>query len=257
MLFAFAAKPLAQTTDADKLGMALDYFQAGKYHECLMLLEKLDAKYRLNPRFRAYLGVCYYYEWDYKNACKYLDAMIPELKNFAPGERSVYYWACAESHFNLQEYADALPLYTERLKLCHENERGDTYYRIGFCYMFLSYWQEAYDNFASALAYYRKFPNDETKSREAQTANMIAGIASRLPKPQPPADTTMAIKPKEKSPTAIAVEPLISTPDTVLSVGRISIKPVEMPLPKKAKKPSKNVGDINLDPIYKSGVEVK
>ena len=52
----------AQSPDSQKLGMALDYFQSGKYHETLLILEQLDKQYRLNPRFRAYLGVCYFHE---------------------------------------------------------------------------------------------------------------------------------------------------------------------------------------------------
>lgn len=35
--------------------------------------------YRLNPRYKAYLGVCYYYAWDYENAVKHLSYAIPKL----------------------------------------------------------------------------------------------------------------------------------------------------------------------------------
>lgn len=57
-----------QAKDAEQLGKALEYFASQKYHECLLILQGLDKQYRLNPRYKAYLGVCYYYEWDYENA---------------------------------------------------------------------------------------------------------------------------------------------------------------------------------------------
>ena len=50
--------------DAELLARALDYFVSRKYHECLILLERLDKTYRLNPRYKAYLGVGYYYLGD-------------------------------------------------------------------------------------------------------------------------------------------------------------------------------------------------
>ena len=34
--------------DTHKLGMALDYFAGGKYHEALMMFLKIDKKYKLN-----------------------------------------------------------------------------------------------------------------------------------------------------------------------------------------------------------------
>ena len=56
----------AQTKHADteKLGMALEYFTYGKYHEALLLFEKLEKQHKLNPRFMAYMGLCHYYEWN-------------------------------------------------------------------------------------------------------------------------------------------------------------------------------------------------
>ena len=90
--------------DAELLARALDYFVSRKYHECLILLERLDKTYRLNPRYKAYLGVCYYYEWDYEQTIRCLDPVIPQLENFAPQERSFYCWADAESHFGLHAF---------------------------------------------------------------------------------------------------------------------------------------------------------
>ena len=113
-----------ELTDTQKLGMALDYFTGGKYHEALMMFVKLDKSYKLNPRFKAYIGVCYFHEWEYEQACRYFDAAIPYLDAYAPAERSVYYGMAAESHFNLQEYDKAVPLYERKILVCNINERA-------------------------------------------------------------------------------------------------------------------------------------
>lgn len=169
-----------RTEDAQSLGKALAYFTSGKYHEALLLLQPLDRKYNLNPRYRAYIGVCYYYEWNYAKACEYLDRTLPLLNAFAPHERSFYCWSDAESHFNLKEYWKAIPLYEEMLNLCYANEKPDAFYRLGFCYLFLSKWPDAADYFESALAYYLKFRNTpDLKPRLSQIRKMIRGCRER------------------------------------------------------------------------------
>ena len=102
--------------DSRKLGMAIDYFGGGKYHEALVLFVKLDKKYKLNPRFKAYIGICYYHEWEYDKACEYLDEAIPHLDVYSPAERNVYYNAAAESHFLINEFDKAIPLYEKQLR---------------------------------------------------------------------------------------------------------------------------------------------
>ncbi|MBM6993248.1 MAG: hypothetical protein I3J02_08295 [Prevotella sp.] len=169
----------AQSSDSERLGMALEYFQGGKYHESLLILQKLDRKYRLNPRFRAYMGVCYYYEWDYANATACLDSVIPQLTAFSPQERSFYYFADAESHFNLHQYAQALPLYEQMLTLCRDNEKPDAYYRIAFIYVSREEWIPALDHFQSALVYYQRYRPDET-ARITQIRNMINGCCAKI-----------------------------------------------------------------------------
>ena len=49
-----------EVSDNDRLDMAIAYFQSGKYHEALLLFERLDKEYALNPRFQGFMGVCYY-----------------------------------------------------------------------------------------------------------------------------------------------------------------------------------------------------
>lgn len=122
--------------DAEQLARALDYFASEKFHECLVLLQPLNRRYKLNPRYRAYLAVCLYYEWEYAEAIRLFDEVIPLLQGLAPHELSLYYWMDAESYFALQQYDRALPLYGKMLPLCRENEKPDAYYRMGFCHLF-------------------------------------------------------------------------------------------------------------------------
>ncbi len=79
----------AQTSDPDpvQLDKAVAYFNSGKYHEALLIFQQLDKRYKLNDRFRAYIGLCYYNEWEYKSATKYLDEVTPRLTMLAPHER--------------------------------------------------------------------------------------------------------------------------------------------------------------------------
>ena len=129
--------------DAEQLARALDYFSSEKFHECLVLLQPLNRRYKLNPRYRAYLAVCLYYEWEYAEAIRLFDEVIPLLQGLAPHELSLYYWMDAESYFALQQYARALPLYEKMLPLCRDNEKPDAYYRMGFCHLFAAESSEA------------------------------------------------------------------------------------------------------------------
>jgi tetratricopeptide (TPR) repeat protein len=165
----------AQSKDSEQLGMALEYFQGGKYHEAMLLLEKLDRHYNLNPRYKAYLGVCYYYEWEFKKTTECLDSLLPKLEVFAPHERSVYYYTNAESHFNLGQYGQSIPLYEKTLTVCFENEKAEVYYRLGFCYLFEKRWHESYDSFEQSYDYYQRYFPDQ-QGRIDQIVNMMAGL---------------------------------------------------------------------------------
>ena len=132
----FQEKKGDRKADAEQLARALDYFSSEKFHECLMLLQPLNRRYKLNPRYRAYLAVCLDYEWEYDEAVKLFDEVIPLLQGVAPHELSLYYWMDAESNFALQQYDRALPLYEKMLPLCRDNEKPDAYYRMGFCHLF-------------------------------------------------------------------------------------------------------------------------
>lgn len=167
--------------DTEKLERAIGYFQGGKYHEALLLLEDLNKKYALNPRFKAYMGVCYYYEWDYKNACKILECTISELAVLAPREQSVYYYCLAESCFMQNEYNKAIPYYEKATILCLDNEKADILYRMALCYMYSERYDVAYEYFSSSLAYYKHFGiSAEKKQRIVQISNMMQGCKEKF-----------------------------------------------------------------------------
>lgn len=165
-----------QIPDNELLGRALEYFKCGKYHESLLLFQQLDKRYQLNDRYKAYIGLCYYYDWDYKKAVKYFDKATPQLGLLAPHERSVYFYAAGESYFQLKNYPKALDYYNLVYPLCYNNERGDVRYRQGLCRMFMKQWAEAYRCYADADSLLRLYrDSNEEKARRAQIRNMMTG----------------------------------------------------------------------------------
>lgn len=196
----FQVKKGDRKEDAEQLARALDYFASEKFHECLVLLQPLDGRYKLNPRYRAYLAVCLYYEWEYAEAIRLFDEVLPQLQGLAPHELSLYYWMDAESYFALQQYARALPLYEKMLPICWENEKPDAYYRMGFCHLFAAESsgasssekvsgssessgssaeerkkaKECFELSLEGYLKYRNTPNE--KARIAQIRHMIGGL---------------------------------------------------------------------------------
>lgn len=181
----FQEKKGDRKEDAEQLARALDYFASEKFHECLVLLQPLNRRYKLNPRYRAYLAVCLYYEWEYAEAIRLFDEVIPQLQGVAPHELSLYYWMDAESYFALQQYARALPLYGRMLPLCRDNEKPDAYYRMGFCHLFAAESsgssaeerkkaKECFELSLEGYLKYRNTPNE--KARIAQIRHMIGGL---------------------------------------------------------------------------------
>lgn len=181
----FQEKKGDRKEDAEQLARALDYFASEKFHECLVLLQPLNRRYKLNPRYRAYLAVCLYYEWEYAEATRLFDEVIPLLQGLAPHELSLYYWMDAESYFALQQYTRALPLYEKMLPVCWENEKPDAYYRMGFCHLFAAEAsgasnverkkaKECFELSLEGYLKYRNTPNE--KARIAQIRHMIGGL---------------------------------------------------------------------------------
>ena len=167
----FQEKKGDRKADAEQLARALDYFASEKFHECLVLLQPLNRRYKLNPRYRAYLAVCLYYEWEYDEAVKLFDEVIPLLQGVAPHELSLYYWMDAESYFALQQYARALPLYEKMLPLCRDNEKPDAYYRLGFCHLFAA---------ESSGASSSEKASGSSESSEASSSEKVSGSSESL-----------------------------------------------------------------------------
>lgn len=187
LLFLFsmetAASPLMpsdEESDQVQLERAIEYFNSGKYHEAVLIFRQLDRRYNLNRRYQAYMGLCYYYEWQYQDAVHYFELALPHLDALAPQELSMYYYALAESHFHLETYDKAIPNYERHLLLCHDNEKGDTFYRLGFIYMFREDWSNARDYFMSALLYYERYRNTgDLQARISQLRTMIIGCHAK------------------------------------------------------------------------------
>lgn len=265
----------AQTTDPDPilLDKAVAYFNSEKYHEALLIFQQLDKRYKLNDRFRAYIGLCYYNDWEYKSATKYLDEVTPRLTMLAPHERSVYYFANAESHFQLQEYKLAIPFYEQALTVCYDNEKGEIYYRLGLCYMFGSEWEKARDAYAHCEEFFRKYRSiPDVEARLTQAINMRKGCQAKINE-KLAIDSIARAKAIEDSLRAIAASvPLDSVitekpTDTIPSksivttpmVGEKKKTPVP-PIddkPAKQKKKQEDVAPINLEDLYKSKIKVE
>ena len=167
----FQEKKGDRKADAEQLARALDYFSSEKFHECLILLQPLNRRYKLNPRYRAYLAVCLYYEWEYAEAIRLFDEVIPQLQGVAPHELSLYYWMDAESYFALQQYDRALPLYGKMLPLCRDNEKPDAYYRMGFCHLFAA---------ESSGASSSEKASGSSESSEASSSEKVSGSSESL-----------------------------------------------------------------------------
>lgn len=192
--------PQGKKADTEALGRALEYFQSQKYHEALLIFQRLDQSYKLNTRYKAYIGLCYYYDWDYKKATEYFDTFLPKLDMLAPEERALYYYADGESHFQLGHYDQAILLFLSALTLCHDRDKGDSWFRIGFCYFFLQQPALAQGCFLVAEYYYATFRNSpDLQARRQQMAHMMRGLRPEivlkplpksfsLPRPVPPTD---------------------------------------------------------------------
>lgn len=174
------AQTKQKNPDSELLGKAVEYFQGGKYHECILAFEKLQKNYKLNPRFMAYLGLSYFKVSQYKEAAEYLKQGIPELSAYSPKEQAVYIYSCAESLFHQQLYEEALEYYAKALPLTEGNDKGDVLFHTAFCYYLTGNIPVATPIFQEALTLYKanENPSDELhKARISQTEHMLRGLA--------------------------------------------------------------------------------
>ena len=182
MLPAEGQNVVQKKTDSQQLGFAISYFQGGKYHEAKLILQRLDKTYQLNPRFRAYLGVCYYYDQEYEQATKCLDSVIPQLQAFDPQELSFYYYADGRELFHLRQILSSRPTLRPAQARCHEDEKAKIYYRLGLCYSFIKQWYKALDTLQSALVYYQQYQPQE-KAKIAEIRNLIFACCYEINQP--------------------------------------------------------------------------
>lgn len=175
--FTLSAVTYSQNSDKAKLNMALDYFQNGKYHEYILLTAPLDSIYDLNPRFKAYLGLSYFYEQEYEKCVFTFNGIIESLQIFAPGERSIYYYSIGESNFQLRNYDKSICSFEKMLNVCDDQEKPEPLYRLGFCYLMKKNKPNAITYFRSALAYYIRYRDIKAnKARIKQLENMISEL---------------------------------------------------------------------------------
>lgn len=179
LLFIIPSLSFAQDTaeDKEKLSRAIEYFNSEKYHEAGLILRDLNARYNLNTRFKAYLSVCEYHDWNYSAVTEIMDSIHTDLTVYAPLEQNVYYNVAAESHFNLTNYYGALYYYELALKVCSKKERGELCYKAGFCCYQLKRKALAKVYLTRALSYYRQNPtgNDDS-ARILQIRKMLRAI---------------------------------------------------------------------------------
>ncbi|MBQ0074091.1 MAG: 2-amino-4-hydroxy-6-hydroxymethyldihydropteridine diphosphokinase [Prevotella sp.] len=165
--------------DAELLGKAVEYYQSEKYHECILTFERLEKRYKLNPRFKAYLGMSYFKESKYEEAAQCLKEGIPELTVYSPKEQAVYIYSCAESLFRLENYQDAIKYYAMALPLTEYNNKGDVLFHTAFAHHFMNNDSTAIPLFQQALEIYRQNydPNDNLHTaRQRQTEIMLKGM---------------------------------------------------------------------------------
>lgn len=170
--------------DAELLGRAMEYYQSGKYHESILAFEKLQKRYRLTARFKAFLGMSYYRERRYEEAVENLKQGIPELKAFSPKEQAVYTYSCAESLFHLERYQEAIDYYNMALPMTECKDQGDVLYHTAFSYFKIEKYEDALNNFQSSMLLYEKYatnPEDSIhKARMAQIKNMVRWLKNTL-----------------------------------------------------------------------------
>lgn len=177
--------------DTELLGKAVEYYQGRKYHECVLAFEKLQKHYKLNARFKAYLGMSYYKDMQYEHAVENLKAALPELTAYSPKEQAVYNYSCAESLFFLERYREAITYYDKALPLTENPDtsfvnydKSDVIYHTAFSYYMLNDYPKAYQLFKQSLAIYEAKPASPDdalhNARIAQVTNMLRWLKERV-----------------------------------------------------------------------------
>lgn len=182
LLTIFFLNAEAQTDNSKlRLEKAKEYFADEKYHESLIEFLKLDEEYNLSTHYYAYMALCFYKENDFEKACQYYDKARKYIDVCAPNERSLYLYTLGDSYFKLQKYNEARNCFEKMLDICHNTEKSDVYYHIGFCLFFIGEQEGALHSFRMSLKYYKDFPHATgTTARISQLGKMIGGLENIL-----------------------------------------------------------------------------
>lgn len=161
-------------SDKELLTKAIDYFCSQKYHEALLIFNRLEKTHKLSARLRAYKGVCQYKEGNYPDAVTTLSGILTELEQYPPHEQAVYCYSCGESCFQQSKYTDAIPYFEKALAVSLENNKAEICYRLGFSNYMLGDELKAMKWFSSADSLYSKTHHDEiTHAHQAQNKHML------------------------------------------------------------------------------------
>lgn len=177
------AHSFAQQAEEDKeqLSHAIDYFNASKYQESAVIFRKLNKKYKINSRFKAYLALCEYKLWNYKAATDIFDEIIPELSVYSPQEQNVYLFAAAESHFQQQQFSESIKYNELSLTVCTQKEKADIYYKLAFCHLLQGNAPTALMLFRQTLHNYESHPTGRNDSaRITQIRKMVRSLESEV-----------------------------------------------------------------------------
>lgn len=179
LLPAMSSSAQETAEDKERLSRAVEYFNTEKYHEAGLIFRELNKKYELNTRFKAYLGICEYHDWNYPAVTEIFDSIHKDLTVYAPREQNVYYNAAAESHLNMENYHDAIRYYKMAMNVCAEQEKADLNYKTGICYLQTKNNGMAKISFIKAIALYRKYPTGrDDKNRIKQIRKMLRGLTN-------------------------------------------------------------------------------
>ncbi len=185
ILFILPTAASAQQTEEDKelLSHAIDYFNDSKYQEAAQILRKLSDKYNLNARFLAYLALCEHHLWNYKEAAELFDSIIYDIDAYSPQEQNVYYFAAAESNFELGNYRKAEEYYRYSLLTCKNKEKADIFYKLAFCHIRENDNKLAAKLLQKSLDGYKKHPTGrDDSSRISQIEKMLRGLKEKTNK---------------------------------------------------------------------------
>lgn len=122
------------------------------------------------------MGVCYYYDHEYRLCDSIISSVSDKLEVFAPHERSVYYYCAAVSSLETGKLKQAINYFEKTLLLCYDNEKGNILGHIAKCYLGLDKVDVAQEYLLSAKAYINSYGGEWTMQKlEREIRSCIGG----------------------------------------------------------------------------------